>query len=174
MYGRNPEQRIRRFIPSPSPSSNNNNFHIIWNNDIPTNNEENKNIYIGPRANLQERDLYGEDLREAHLEGAGLTDAQLQGAFLQGAHLFNAHLEQVDLTEVTMGDEQRQQIEYSRTMWEYRQQHARMIERDPEYYTRQVQRMGQNSQIVDSRQQQPRINSSASANSGDNSVLRFS
>jgi hypothetical protein len=58
-----------------------------------------------------------------------------------------------------LGDEQRQQIEYSRTMREYRQQHARMIERDPEYYTRQVQRiverqqlrMGQNSQIVDSR-----------------------
>ena len=44
------------------------------------------------RAQLQEFDLFGRDIREAHLENAHLERAYLQGAHLERAYLQGAHL----------------------------------------------------------------------------------
>jgi len=87
-------------------------------------------------AILTNADLEGAFLQDAHLEGANLFGARLGRAHLRGAHLeradlrganlMNADLEGVDLTRVIMGDEQRQQIAYSRNSRALGQQFDRM------------------------------------------------
>jgi uncharacterized protein YjbI with pentapeptide repeats len=81
-------------------------------------------------ANLTGAHLEGAFLQRANLRGAHLEEAYLQGVHLEGADLTGADLRRtdftgVDLTGVIMGEEERQQIEYSRQMRQFRQRQSR-------------------------------------------------